>query len=283
MRLHQPQRVNAAYVAKLVTPTTFFWALYFRARGRKATLLNLEPCSSYPPNHSLWARAFNERVKFGTAEAPEAVRWPIDDSLIHDPGLGNESRIEAVVLIASNRCGASSLSNYALRRSCVASRESLPIIVVGQGWRDSWKSKVVIALKTALFSAVSFKSLPIRELVSYVTFKPQAIDGIHSKRDFLKSYRYSLVIENESTYVSEKLIEALLLGTKPIYIGPQIPESWVPSSLYLRSEPNMFAISDSIRRLKLEDFAAHLKSLDEWVASGSASLWSRKDLLEHRT
>ena len=91
------------------------------------------------------------------------------------------------------------------------------------------------------------------------------------KSDGLAPYRYSVVIENvrERNYFSEKLIDAILCSTVPIYWGcPNIGEFFDTSGMIVcESEAD---IRRAIHSTSAEDFAArlpHLQSIQQQAAN----------------
>lgn len=48
---------------------------------------------------------------------------------------------------------------------------------------------------------------------------------------FLSSFEFCLVIENENTYVSEKLLNAVISGCIPIYVGPKLADFGFPANI----------------------------------------------------
>jgi hypothetical protein len=60
----------------------------------------------------------------------------------------------------------------------------------------------------------------------------------------ISAYKYSVVIENEASYVSEKLFEALFAGCIPKYVGPNLREFDFPAGLVIEVEANISAIRE---------------------------------------
>jgi hypothetical protein len=277
MKSNHKLRDGNLFETNIVSLSSMTRAIRFRLVGGFPVLLSLEPESSYPLNHSIFARLFSTRVDFGKPFNENSIRWPINDELLaSDPTKTSSSeRKNQIAFVASNRCTASRKSNYAFRRHCIEYRDLLKLEVVGRNWNDSGAQKLKVATKAAILSMLALKFPSLLELKSYVRFPTQKIEEVENKNDFLLGFKYSLVIENESTYVSEKLLEALVAGTLPIYIGPDIPENWIPSSLYLRCQPNLKSLREVISKLSSIDYSNHLAMTRRWLESPSARLWSR--------
>ena len=72
----------------------------------------------------------------------------------------------------------------------------------------------------------------------YPEYKGEVADKIFT----LSQYKYSLIIENEADYISEKLIDAILARTVPIYIGPSLEKFAFLSRCVYQCEPNVKSI-----------------------------------------
>ena len=75
------------------------------------------------------------------------------------------------------------------------------------------------------------------------------------KEDGLKPYRYSIIIENssENDYFSEKLVDACLLETVPIYWGaPNISKYFDPRGFIICK--NIEQIFHAIKSMSVEDY-----------------------------
>jgi hypothetical protein len=97
----------------------------------------------------------------------------------------------------------------------------------------------------------------------YSTFQ----GGILDKHTVIRNSKFSLVIENDDSYVSEKLIDALIGGSIPIYIGGRfktlgVPECLVVSGLHSASEILEFmdAVTD-------EEIEKRLSETGKWLRS----------------
>jgi hypothetical protein len=83
------------------------------------------------------------------------------------------------------------------------------------------------------------------------------------KSDGLAPYRYSVIIENarEQNYFSEKLIDALLCDTVPIYWGcPNIGDFFDTDGMMICN--NMADVQQAIGRMSEADYAARLPALN---------------------
>jgi hypothetical protein len=101
---------------------------------------------------------------------------------------------------------------------------------------------------------------------------------VEDKRMVISMYKYCLVIENSSEYLSEKIFDALLSGCIPIYIGPELISYEIPGYLFLQAQPNIGDIRAKIYEAKKIDYEEWRESLDIWLADPKTyENWS-KDL-----
>ena len=142
-------------------------------------------------------------------------------------------RQNKVVMIAANKFSFMKSELYSLRRLYLK-RNSEIIDVYGEGWDSNLY--VIKALSKSLlrYFLSSSKSLPSLKLNLFV--KPRNYLGVALDKSILSEYKYSLVMENEASYVSEKLFDALVYGCIPIYVGPNLEELGIPQNVAFKIE-----------------------------------------------
>ena len=147
-------------------------------------------------------------------------------------------KIDAVGIVNQNKFSFIKGSLYATRQRVVKkiSAEGLKITLAGKDWDMSmWlqiKSQISLLIKTlkcrGLIDLKEFH-LPISNPSSNLVLA----GFVSSEIEFLSKFRFALVIENEKTYLSEKLFNALLAGCIPIYIGPELTKYKLPGGIAL--------------------------------------------------
>jgi hypothetical protein len=136
-------------------------------------------------------------------------------------------------------------------------------------------SKIVIELKKYAFKV---NRLNLKGLKNYFRYFNNYLGEVEDKRAVLSMYKFCLVIENSSGYLSEKFFDALLSGCIPIYIGPDLKSYEIPIFLYLQAEPNIGDIRSKINEAKKINYEEWRESLDIWLADPKTyENWS-KDL-----
>jgi len=186
------------------------------------------------------------------------------------------SRSIKLSMIAANKVSPISDGNYRIRRDLA---HKLPIEILhvyGSLWNSNFWDKVVHRLKVLKFN-VSYGT-PVNLFSVYGNFfrKYSTARGfVSNKFSILTDSKFTLVIENSDTYVSEKIFDAICAGTVPLYIGPPLQKFGLPSSIAIpiRGEREevltilqTITDDDVIRILKAgESFLKGKVYLSEWT------------------
>jgi hypothetical protein len=137
-------------------------------------------------------------------------------------------RIPRTCAIFGNKFSAHIKSNYRLRRSLlkIDEKRENKIDLFGVDWLDPlWLQcrRRLFAVRQQIFSLSDF-SIP--EALGDFGYIPTNYKGImDSGMKALARYETSLVIENQSDYVSEKLMNSFSFGSVPFYVGPDLRNS----------------------------------------------------------
>ncbi len=238
-------------------------------------LFNTEPESAYPPNSSWFSRRFSDvQIHFGRLDGTVfPLRYPINMKRTHSNTLGRSNQ---ACFLASNRFSPFPDSNYQLRRQIVDEIDPGLLAVAGGLWKLTRRAKFLVVVKHVLVSVLSGSPISMAKCVSYVRDPALNVSAVDDKFNFLEGYPVALVIENENTYVSEKLIEALQAGCVPVYVGPEIPQDWVPQDLYIRAQRDIQSIQSALRFALACDLEIAQQLQEDWLRSENALVWSRE-------
>lgn len=88
-----------------------------------------------------------------------------------------------------------------------------------------------------------------------------------SKANTLARYKASVVIENYQGYMSEKLVDSILCGTIPIYVGPDPLAYGIPRELYIYSDPHVESIRAGISKALAKNYGNYLEAARDWSNS----------------
>jgi hypothetical protein len=193
-------------------------------------------------------------------------------------------RSKSFVLMNSNKYSAISGSLYGLRRKVIAGFEehNLDLRLYGFDWDAaiSWRiQKQSIAIRDCLKSG----RVPHLLEVFQNSFKKfRCFRGFTGeKQNTLSISSYSIVIENQPDYVSEKLFDSILAGCVPIYVGPTFDETLQQlERMIIRAEPTVESIMHICKNLdeetveqKREAIASLSADLAEWQDFSNDKVW----------
>jgi len=159
-----------------------------------------------------------------------------------------EERKSEVVLFQSNKFSLIKGENFTLRRRVVHQLRS-DFELYGSGW-NSISHSLFDLVRATIKSIISQAESSISSY-KFAFVRSRNVNGyIINKDEVMSTFKYSLVIENSSDYVSEKLFEVIRCGTIPIYIGPNLEDFGIPSSIAALAMPSVESIQQTLEDLK---------------------------------
>ena len=186
------------------------------------------------------------------------------------------SRSIKLSMVAANKVSPISGGNYGIRRELAHKLPSDIIHVYGSLWNSNVWDKAVHRLKVLKFN-VSYGT-PVNLFSIYGDFfrKYSTARGfVSNKFSILKDSKFTLVIENSDTYVSEKIFDAIYAGTVPLYIGPPLQKFGLPSNIAIPIRGEREEVLTILQTITGEDVMRILKAgetflkgkvyLNEWT------------------
>lgn len=239
-------------------------------------LVVLEPAVVVPQYLSPAFRSqFSKVIMVGrpSSEA-SAITWPTKWDLGH---LKNKKRLDKTVAMSSRKFSFSKGSLYWLREKAY---DQIPdLTLFGYGWDVSNLSVCNSVLKELLISLSSDHQLDLRQLETLWRYPRNYLGRSDDKLKTLSGYKYSLVIENSLEYCSEKLIDSLLAGTLPIYVGPNLESFLIPKDLVLTAEPSLRSILAAHEGAMRMDWGEWHKRVIEWLSAPTTrDTWEAKSV-----
>ena len=236
-----------------------------------AVLVKSEPTVVIPEHsRARLNRKFNLVIELGRDPGTGSLPFPQSFDTTH---FQNSSRIESCVALSANKLSFISGEHYSFRAKCYSALQRLDVF--GPGWDNSRSETFVQLLKellrTVILRPTALHLAPFRSAF----LKPRVYRGIaQDKLEVLSKYKATLVVENSSEYMSEKLLDALMAGTIPVYVGPSpgsygIPEGLVKTCNATLGDVRM-AIEDVLSwdrekwAVQLESWLKELIELREW-------------------
>lgn len=150
-----------------------------------------------------------------------------NSNLMHPNHFLNESqKIDyenkiGTVMVNSNKFSALPTSNYRLRRNIAKLASSKSIDLYGR-WNLPLYDEIGNRLTAIKYALQSKKKPDFRQALSDFRFKFITKDYFENKLESLLPYKFCIVVENESDWVTEKIFDAIKSGCIPIYIGPNL-------------------------------------------------------------
>ena len=190
----------------------------------------------YAPSKE-WAKKFNS-IYF---------KWPIGD--FRSKLSNNKYRENNAVMIQANKINFFIGENYSLRRISLYKSLKLkyPIKLYGTDWD---KIAIKEAFRAFVYFLLNFKVGFSINAVKYTSRKYPHYEGI-SKNKFttLEKYKYSIVIENHNSYVSEKIFDSLNSNCIVIYVGPSLVDYGLNENIAIQSNPDHKSILENLEKV----------------------------------
>lgn len=236
---------------------------------RRRFLVVREPKQVHPYPHSKKARSDFGSIHFlGTVDEKTALVqfWPYTrefDSTAADFAASTPVvRKDKVVAIASWRVSFIRGALYSLRARAFS---KLTIDTFGRDWNASIGQKVKEVIAQVLIAAGNEFGLA-KDFAPQILFKPSNYKGsLASKFETLQGYKATLIIENSTDYMSEKVLDAFASATIPIYCGTSLSHFGIPDDLYVNCAPNLDSVSDAVTEALDMDYATWRKRLFSWL------------------
>ena len=124
-------------------------------------------------------------------------------------------------MISANKISPNGSGNYELRRTLAKHQKDSRLQIFGELWRSSLSAKLRYRLGVLRFALVSRSDFSLRAIMNDTFSRyPNTFGEVEDKHAILKDAKFSVVIENSGDYVSEKLLDSLIEGCIPVYVGP---------------------------------------------------------------
>lgn len=238
---------------------------------QRRLLVIFEPPAVNPSQHSLRVRARYARVlvpsKLQVIQEQDQVYY---GGALHDQDefqrnldsfFDKPREAGTYCLVQQNKFSLVPGSMYTLRQQTAkffqdANRN---FSLAGKNWNISktrlWVEQLYAA-KVALEarSQVDLGLWRWRNLIGSGTLK--IVGPVQSSIEFMADHEVAIVIENDPSYVTEKLFNALQAGTAVIYCGPNLDDFGIPQKI-VKQVPhcpaNVFQAASSLSKAEIED------------------------------
>ena len=168
-------------------------------------------------------------------------------------------RNDGFALVNANKLSLIKGENYSLRREAAAEIDSVHLY--GEGWNSSYPRRALKALAELKIAMSSRQKISWAGLNLFFSHLPRSHPPVPDKFEAMRRFKYALVIENSSEYMSEKLFDAFFAGCIPIYVGPNPNKYGIPEDLYVYSDRNLGSIKKAIELAHEIDYQKWRKRL----------------------
>lgn len=181
-----------------------------------------------------------------------------------------EGRSHLLTMVAANKVSPTSKANYSLRRYLARSLPRDILEVYGPLWQDPiyLKSRHRLAVLVATLKQGSIPNL--REIYgSLLNSFPSARGPIDNKHAILRDSKFSLIIENSNSTITEKVFDSIMNGAIPIYIGPNLETFGLPEGIAIQVRGLPQEILEVIQKFDSSDAARYLNRMFNFLRSAS--------------
>ena len=251
------------------------------ARNCLKILIRVEPASVYPNQYTSAIESQYDLIltpgRINSSEE-DFLRWPYAYHKNPSSPSGTSTSLKAVLesnvkeriysyenwinrpiafsMIAANKISPNGTGNYSLRRKFANYEFSGIFQVYGSLWHSSFGAKLKYRLGVLKFALQSRSEYRMQDIFGglALTYR-NAVGSVIDKHSVIKSSKFSVVVENSDDYVSEKLLDALLGGSIPVYFGPDLSKTGIPEDLVIRcdrEQPDFLEILNDLDRNEIE-------------------------------
>jgi hypothetical protein len=183
-----------------------------------------------------------------------------------------------LTMVNANKVSPVRKENYSLRRIYAKKVDKQFLTVFGDLWGSSTFPKVLHRFSVLTFSIRNFFFPNLLHIYGNLHWKYPTSNGVViDKQEILQSSKFSIVIENDNSYVSEKLIDSLINGSIPIYLGPQLPFSIIPKDVYIPLPQSPKELILMLQNLQDSELEYYLENIHAFIQSENfISRWERK-------
>ena len=250
-QVHSPNEAQFFLINNLTSKSTKFAQRY--CSPSNSALLMWESAVTCPRNfntklHKYFRLIFSPSPIWSLKVGAQTFDWPQNNPQIFDitKNTNSSMRLNKWVMVQSKKFSFAKNELYFLRNELLNIQEEEELDLWGFGWED-------ITSKSLLKNFLNEKSLNFVKLFQDLKFNqkvPKNYKGSSSNKiQTMSNYRFSIVIENSMDYVSEKLIDAVIAGTIPVYVGPHLEDFGIPHEIAVRSNPDVLDIRRAMREV----------------------------------
>lgn len=218
----------------------------------KGLLVIQEPDVVWPSNSNRKALdRFAAIIEVGRPH--DGTKWPLIWPVMREH-FREDLKIPRACMIAGGKLSLIQGELYSLRREVILSSASVDLY--GQGWQKSVLQKLKDITYQCVILVASGKPVSRQGLRHYFKTVKNYRGPIEDKISVNSNYKVSVVIENSASYMSEKLLEAMVAGSIPVYVGPDPSLFGIPRELYVLSGPSQPSVEEAVQEAMKMDYGS---------------------------
>lgn len=210
---------------------------------------------------------YSSIISFGKSEfLNDGMHWPQYFPGEEQLGWGIHDRLPKAVCINANKLNLSLSELYSLRRESIKKIEGIDLF--GENWNSNFRDRIKVLV-------IEVMKDPVRHLIATSSHSrnwfanwPET-DSPADKISVMQRYKFALVIENELSYMSEKLFDAFFAGCIPIYVGPEVTDYKVPKELVIQCQPTVASVIEGLEAAMKTNFENYQEKLKNWLMGES--------------
>lgn len=238
-------------------------------------LVVTEPSVVSPENfNGRKRRYFDTIIEVGRASGQLNVVYP---QLLDLTYFEEDARQNRIVAISGNKWSFVKGELYSLRLACYL--EFLDLDLFGPRWDKKLVSQPLTRLKELFIAIQGNMGFSFRRIHLLIRSTKNWLGPCKNKLETLSKYKLSLVVENSQEYVSEKLLDCLMAGTIPIYLGGDFKKFGIPEHLVISVEPDLDSVRCGISKGLSMDYVSWKQSARNWFREERNRLSTSSDIL----
>ena len=222
-----------------------------------------------------WPYAYEENPN-------QSTTIPVDLKLIVDKnfsrGLYSQSEWNSrpifCSLIAANKVSSDGSGNYGYRRGVVKSVIHEDFKTYGALWDYNLFLRLKNVIALIKFNYQASRRFDFRPLCGALLTRYLGTNGtIRNKHSIIEHSKFSLIVENSNDYVSEKIFDALIGGSIPIYLGPNLIPLGIPGNVYFQAPTDPADLLRFLKDLDRTEIEERVHSIRRFIQSPDFFEW----------
>lgn len=170
--------------------------------------------------------------------------------------------------VGANKVGLNSKGNYGVRRRLVRELAPFGLEIYGVLWNDGLRRRIMNRVFMVLWGMRTRQLPPVFSIFAGLFCRYENAKGpVENKQTTLLNSKYSLIVENSDSILTEKLFDAILAGSIPIFYGADLSQFNFPEGLAIQVKNSKLPVGQAISSMTDEEIDRRLHILREFLES----------------